>query len=205
MLQSRTWSLFIVVGLALVGAAGSLSAQETVRIRGTLERIDGPLLIVKSRDGTEFKVTVTDPPVYVALVRASVADIRPGMYVGATGLPQADGSQRAVEVHIFPEAMRDTGEGHRSSDLAPQATMTNASVEQTVAGNDGHTLTMKYKDGEKNLVVTPQTVVVTYAAGDRGELKPGTGIFISAARKMPDGTLQTPRINYGRDGLMPPM
>ncbi|MDP1748764.1 MAG: hypothetical protein Q8L22_04850 [Reyranella sp.] len=204
MLHSRAWSL-LVVGLALVGAAGSSSAQEAVRIRGTLERVDGSILIVKSRDGAEFKITVTDPPVYVALVRASVADIRPGMYVGATGLPQADGSQRAVEVHIFPEAMRGTGEGHRSSDLAPQATMTNASVEQTVTGNDGHTLTMKYKDGEKKLVVTPQTVVVTYAAGDRGELKPGTGIFISAARKMPDGTLQTPRINYGRDGLMPPM
>lgn len=205
MLPSRTWSLLVVAGLALVGIAEPLSAQDTVRVRGTLERIDGPLLIVKSRDGVEFKVTVTDPPVYVALVRSSVADIKPGMYVGATGLPQADGSQRAVEVHIFPEAMRGTGEGHRSSDLAPQATMTNANVEQTVAGNDGHTLTVKYKDGEKKLVVTPETVVVTYAAGDRGELKPGTGIFISAARKMPDDTLQTPRINYGRDGLMPPM
>ena len=205
MLPSRTLSLLIVASLALVGAIGPLSAQDTVRIRGILERVDGPLLIVKSRDGDEFKVIVTDPPVYVALVRASVADIKPGMYVGATGLPQADGSQRAVEVHIFPEAMRGTGDGHRPWDLAPAATMTNANVEQTVAGNDGHTLTMKYKDGEKKLVVTPQTVVVTYAPGDRTELKPGTGVFISAARKMTDGTLQTPRINYGRDGLMPPM
>lgn len=187
------------------GHRRTVVGTDSVRVRGTLERIDGPLLIVKSRDGAEFKVIVTDPPVYVALARSSVAGIKPGMNVGATGLPQADGGQRAVEVHIFHEAMRGTGEGHRSSDLAPQATMTNANVEQTVAENDGHTLTVKYKDGEKKLVVTPETVVVTYAAGDRGELKPGTGIFISAARKMPDGTLQTQRINYGRDGLMPPM
>lgn len=205
MLPSRTLPLLVVAGLAFMGAASPLSAQDTVRIRGTLERIDGPVLVVKSRDGAEFKVTVTDPPVYVALVRASVADIKPGMYVGATGLPQPDGSQRAVEVHIFPEAMRGTGEGHRPWGLAPAATMTNANVDQTVAGNDGHTLTMKYKDGEKKLVVTPETVVVTYAPGDRAELKPGTGVLISAAKKMPDGTLQTPRINYGRDGLMPPM
>jgi hypothetical protein len=202
-MQQRLWPALVAAGLTLLAAP--LSAQDTVRVRGTIERIDGPVLVVKSRDGAEVKVTITDPPVYVALIKASVADIKPGMYVGATGLPQADGSQRAVEVHIFPEAMRGTGDGHRPWDLAPAATMTNANVEETVAGNDGHTLTMKYKDGEKKLVVTPETVVVTYAPGDRAELKPGTGVFISAAKKMPDGTLQTPRLNYGRGGLMPPM
>ena len=207
-MQPRLWPALVACSLALLAvpvAAVPVLAQDTVRVRGTIERIDGPVLVVKSRDGAELKVTMTDPPVYVALVKASVADIKPGMFVGATGLPLADGSQRAIEVHIFPEAMRGTGDGHRPSDLAPQATMTNANVDQMVAGNDGHTLTMKYKDGEKKLVVTPETVVVTYAAGDRAELKPGTGVFIGAARKMPDGTLQTPRLNYGRGGLMPPM
>jgi len=204
-MHRRHWHTLVAAGLGLLALASPLAAQDTVRVRGTIERIEGPVLVVKSRDGAELKVTMTDPPVYVALIKASVADIKPGMYVGATGMPLPDGSQRAIEVHIFPEAMRGTGDGHRPWDLAPQATMTNANVEQTVAGNDGHTLTMKYKDGEKKLVVTPETVVVTYAPGDRAELKPGTGVFISAAKKMPDGTLQTPRINYGRDGLMPPM
>jgi hypothetical protein len=204
-MHQRLWPTLVAAGLGLLTLASPLSAQDTVRVRGTIERIEGLVLVVKARDGAEVKVTVTDPPAYVALVKAGVADIKPGMYVGATGMPLPDGSQRAVEVHIFPEPMRGTREGHRPWDLAPAATMTNANVEQTVAGNDGHTLTMKYKDGEKKLVVTPETVVVTYAPGDRAELKPGTGIFISAAKKMPDGTLQTPRINYGRDGLMPPM
>ena len=199
----RLWPTLVAAGLGLLALASPLAAQDTVRVRGTIERIEGPLLVVKSRDGADLKVTVTDPPVYVALIRAGVADIKPGMYVGATGMPLPDGSQRAVEVHIFPEAMRGTGDGHRPWDLAPQATMTNANVEQTVAGNDGHTLTMKYKDGEKKLVVTPQTIVVTYEIGKREEVKPGTKIFVAAAKKQPDGTLQTPRITYGRNGAGP--
>jgi hypothetical protein len=125
--------------------------------------------------------------------------------VGVTGMPQADGRQKAVEVHIFPEAMRGTGEGHRPWDLQPQSTMTNANVEQTVAGVDGHTLTLKYKDGEKKIIVVPETAIVTYMPGDKSELKPGVKIFIAAANKQPDGTLQAPRVNFGKDGLTPPM
>ena len=185
--------------------ASPLWAQETVRVRGTVERIDGAMYLVKARDGETLKVALADKPLFVAMVRASMADIKPGMFVGSTAMPGPNGSLRAIEVHIFPEAMRGTGEGHRPWDLQPQATMTNASVEAAVAGVDGHTLTMKYKGGEKTLVVTPETVVVTYAPGDKAEVKPGTGIFISAAEKKPDGTLLTPRITYGKDGLMPPM
>jgi len=120
-------------------------------------------------------------------------------------MPGDNGSLKAVEVHIFPEALRGTGEGHRPWDLKPQSTMTNANVEAAVAAVDGQKLTMKYKGGEKTLVVTPETVVVSYAPGDASEVKPGTGIFIAAAQKMPDGSLQTPRITYGKDGLVPPM
>jgi hypothetical protein len=120
-------------------------------------------------------------------------------------MPQADGSQRAVEVHIFPEAMRGTGEGHRPWDLRPQSTMTNANVEETVTGIDGQTLTLKYKDGEKKVIVPPDTPIVTYVMGNRSELAPGTKIFIPAATKQPDGTLETARVNFGKDGLTPPM
>ena len=195
----------VVSTLALACAAPPLLAQETVRVRGTIEGMDGALYVVKTRDGEKVKVAVTDKPLFVAMVKASMADIKPGMFVGSTAMPGPDGTLRAVEVHIFPEAMRGTGEGHRPWDLEPNSTMTNANVEAAVAGVSGQTLTMKYKGGEKTLVVTPETVVVTYAPGDKAEVKPGTGIFISAAEKKPDGTLLTPRITYGKDGLVPPM
>ena len=141
----------------------------------------------------------------VAIVKASLADIKPGLFVGSTGIPLPDGSQKAIEVHIFPEAMRGTGEGHYPWDLQTDSTMTNANVEETVAGVDGQTLTLKYKTGEKKIVVTPQTAIVTYNPGDKNDLKPGTKIFIGAAKKQADGTLQAARINYGKDGLTPPM
>jgi len=190
---------------ALICMALPASAQETVRIRGTIERVEGPVYVVKNRDGAELKLTVTDNPLFVAIVKSTMADIKPGMFVGSTGTSQPDGSQKAIEVHIFPESMRGTGEGHYDWDLKPQTKMTNANVEQTVAGVDGPILSVKYKDGEKKLLVTPETAVVTYVAGNKDDLKPGTKIFVAAAKKQPDGTMQTPRITYGKDGLVPPM
>jgi len=162
-------------------------------------------LLVKSRDGAELKVALTDNAVIVGLVKASFSDIKPGSFVGATGLPQADGTLKAVEVHIFPETMRGSGEGHRPWDLRPQSTMTNGSVEHPVTGVEGQTLTLKYKDGEKKFVVPPDTPIVTYVLGNKSELTPGTEIFVPAAKKLPDGTLETARVNFGRDGLTPPM
>jgi hypothetical protein len=193
------------LSFALICITLPASAQETVRIRGTIESVEGPVYVVKNRDGAEVKLTVSDPGLYVAIVKATMADIKPGMFVGSTGVTQPDGSQKAIEVHIFPESMRGTGEGHYDWDLKPNTKMTNANVEQTVAGTDGPILSVKYKDGEKKLVVTPDTAVVTYVAGSKDDLKPGTHVFIGAAKKQPDGSLQTPRITYGKDGLMPPM
>ncbi len=196
---------FAFTSLALISVASPASAQETVRVRGTIERVEGPVLVVKNRDGVEVKLTMADNPLYVAIVKATMADIKPGMFVGSAGMTQPDGSQKAIEVHIFPESMRGTGEGHYDWDLKPQTKMTNANVEQTVAGVDGQMLSVKYKDGEKKLLVTPETAVVTYVTGDKSDLKPGTKIFVGAAKKQADGTLQTPRITYGKDGLTPPM
>lgn len=195
----------VVLGLGLTVLAQPLAAQETVRVRGAIERKDGAAYIVKTRDGETVRVELADKPVFTAVVKASMADIKPGMFVGATAMPGEGDSLRAVEVHIFPEAMRGAGEGHRPWDLKPQASMTNANVDTIVTGVDGHTLTMKYKDGEKKLVVTPETVVVVFAPGDAAEVGPGTKIFISVAQKQADGSLKTPRIAYGKDGLTPPM
>src|ERR1700692_3806216 len=147
------------LSFALVCAAWPASAQETVRIRGTVERIDGPVYVVKNRDGAEGKLTtVTDNPLFVAIVPAKMADIKPGMFVGSAGMMQEDGTQKAIEVHIFPESMRGTGEGHYDWDLMPKSKMTNANVEQAVNSVDGQVLSVKYKDGEKKLLVTPQTI-----------------------------------------------
>ena len=201
----------IRIGHALGIAAFALTlsasawAQDTVRIRGAIERVDGNTLLIKARDGAEVKVSLAGNALIVAIVKASLADIKQGSFVGVTGMPQADGNQRAIEVHIFPESMRGTGEGHYPWDLRPGSTMTNANVEQTVTGVDGQTLSVKYKGGEKKLIVPPDATIVTYTPGDKNELKPGTKIFIAAAKKLPDGTLEAPRVNYGRDGLTPPM
>jgi hypothetical protein len=194
---------FAALSFALVCLVLPASAQETVRIRGTIEKVDGPIFIVKNRDGAEVKLTVTDNPLFVAISPSRMADIKPGMFVGSAGTMQPDGTQKAIEVHIFPESMRGTGEGHYDWDLKPGTKMTNGNVEQSVAAVDGPILSVKYKDGEKKLLVTPETVVVTYVMGSKDELKPGTKIFVAAAKKQPDGTLQTPRITYGRDGAGP--
>src|SRR5260370_37933390 len=204
-MSGMTQRTLAALSCALVCIALPASAQETVRIRGTIERVEGPVYVVKNRDGAEIKLTVTDNPLFVAISPSTMADIKPGMFVGSAGMMQADGTQKAIEVHIFPESMRGTGEGHYDWDLKPQSKMTNANVEQTVAGDDGQMLSVKYQDGEKKILVTPDTAIVTYATGDKSYLKSVTKIFIAAAKKQSDGTLQTPRITYGKDGLTPPM
>lgn len=207
MLRLRVRRLLGTIGLAVFIAVPVASAQDAppVRVRGTIERVDGQNLVVKSRDGAEVTVVLAENARIVGIVKASLADIMPGSFVGITGMPQPDGSQRAVEVHVFPEAMRGTGEGHYAWDLQPQSTMTNGNVEQTVVGVDGQTLTLSYKGGEKKIVVSPETPIVSYVPADKGELKPGLKIFIGAAKKQPDGTLLAPRVNFGKDGLTPPM
>jgi len=195
--------IVFAASLISVWMALPASAQETVRIRGTIERVEGPVYVVKNRDGAELKLTVTDNPLFVAIVPGKMSDIKPGMFVGSAGTMQQDGTQKAIEVHIFPESMRGTGEGHYDWDLLPKSKMTNGNVEQAVTAVDGPVLSVKYKDGEKKLVVTPQTVVVTYEFGKREEIEPGTKIFVAAAKKQADGSLQTPRITYGRNGEGP--
>src|SRR6202048_3225798 len=188
---------------ALICITLPASAQETVRIRGTIERIEGPVIMYKIRDAAELSRTVTNNPMFVAIVPAKMADIKQGMFVGSAGMMQPDGSQKAIEVHIFPESMRGTGEGHYDWDLLPKSKMTNANVEQAVNSVDGQVLSVKYKDGEKKLLVTPETIIVTYEIGRKDEVQPGTKIFVAAAKKQPDGTVQAPRITYGRNGQAP--
>jgi len=193
----------IAVMLAL--AIPTAYAQDKpVRVRGTIERVEGGVYVVKSRDGNELKITLADNAPVSAVVKASLSDVKPGSYVGIASLPQADGGQKALELLLFPEAMRGVGEGHYGWDLQPTSLMTNGNVEQTVTAKDGHVLTVKYKDGEKKISVSDEVPIVTFVPGERSELKPGAAIFIGAARSQSDGTLQAARIAVGR-GIVPPM
>jgi hypothetical protein len=191
--------------LLIVLALPMASAQDKpVRVRGTIERIDGAHYIIKAKGGNELKVSLAENAPVTAVVKASLSDVKPGSYVGIATLPQADGSQRALEVLVFPESMRGLGEGHYGWDLQPSSMMTNGSVDQTATTTDGQTLTVKYKDGEKKILVPSDVPIVTFVPGDKGELKPGAAIFVGAAKAQPDGTLQAARIAVGR-GIVPPM
>jgi hypothetical protein len=197
-----------LIAVAMVVASSLLAiAQQPpspTRVRGTIERVDGDVLSVKSRSGEDVKLRITGDMRLVGIIKISLADIKLGSFIGTTTVPGPDGRQNAVEVHVFPEDMRGTGEGTRPYDLRPNSTMTNATVAETVAGNDGQTLMIKYKDGEKKVVVGPDTPVVTYVAADKSELKPGAKI-IAFVKQLPDGSFETNRISVGRDGLTPPM
>ena len=194
-----------LTGLLLSLTQTTLSAQDKpVRVRGTIDRVEGDVYVVKARGGAELKVTLADKAPVTAVVKASLADVKQGSYVGIATMPQSDGSQKALEVLIFPEAMRGLGEGHYGWDLQPSSMMTNGNVEQTVTSVDGQVLTVKYKDGEKKIVVPPDVPIVAFVPGDMSELKPSAAIFVAAAKPQPDGSVQAPRIAVGR-GIVPPM
>jgi hypothetical protein len=192
-----------MVAASVFGAIAQQPPTPT-RVRGTIEGIDGDLLVVKSRGGEDVKLHLTSDVKVVGIIKISLADIKLGSFIGTTTVAGADGRQNAVEVHVFPEDMRGTGEGSRPYDLKPNSTMTNATVAEQVAGNDGQTLMIKYKDGEKKVTVGPDTPVVTYVPGEKADLKAGAKI-IAFIKQLPDGSYETNRISVGRDGLTPPM
>jgi hypothetical protein len=194
------------IAIVAVSALGAMAQQSPTpsRVRGTIEAVDGDVLAVKSRSGEDVKLHMTGDIRLVGIIKISLADIKVGSFIGTTTVPGPDGMPTAVEVHVFPEAMRGTGEGSRPYDLKPNSTMTNATVTESVVGNDGHTLLVKYKDGEKKVVVTPETPVVTYVPADKSDLKPGAKV-IAFMKQLPDGSFETNRVSVGRDGLTPPM
>jgi len=197
-----------LVAVAMVAASSLYAiAQQSPspsRVRGTVESVDGDVLAVKSRGGEDVKLHMTGDLRVVGITRISLSDIKVGSFIGTTTVPGPDGSQNAVEVHVFPEDMRGTGEGSRPYDLRPNSTMTNATVAESVVGNDGHTLLVKYKDGEKKVSVPADTPVVTYVSADKSDLKAGAKV-IAFTKKLPDGSFETNRVSVGRDGLTPPM
>jgi hypothetical protein len=200
---SRSFAASLLATSLLVSAAVAQQATPS-RLRGTIESIDGDTLLVKSRSGEDVKLHLATDLRVAGIAKIALSEIKTGSFIGATTVPGPDGAHDAVEVHVFPEQMRGTGEGSRPWDSRPNSTMTNATVAETLEGSDGRTLTIKYKGGEKKVTMTPQTVVVTYVPGDRSDLKPGANI-IAFTKSRPDGTFDADRISVGRDGLVPPM
>jgi hypothetical protein len=198
----------LVASLAAISVLTSVAwAQQAppTRIRGTIEAVDGPVLSIKTREGTDVKVRMTDNVAVFAVVKTELSQIKEGSYIGVSAMAQPDGTQKAFAVHIFPENQRGAAEGFRPWDARPNSTMTNATVAETVKGTDGQNILVKYKDGEKKVVVPPDTPIVTFVASDKSEVKAGAKLIIFGATKKDDGTLEANRINVGRDGITPPM
>ena len=185
----------------MVASIAAGQAPNLVRVRATIDRVEGGMLDVKSRDGAMMKVQLAPNAPVNEVVKASLSDIKKGDYIAVTAMPQPDGSQKAVAILIFPEAMRGVAEGFRPWDLSPQSTMTNATVANQVTSADGQKLTVKYKDGEKTVIVPPSAEIVTYKKASAADLKPGQKIFVAAAKKLPDGALEAPNVAFGDYGV----
>jgi hypothetical protein len=193
--------------LAVIFTASIAVAQApTVRVRGTIEKVDGQTLAIKARDGTMTNVKLADNARITALVKAALTDIKIGTFIGVTAMPQPDGTQKAIGIHIFMASQQGVVPARFSAwDREPGSTMTNANVESTVAGIDGQVIMVKYSDGEKKVVVPPNTNIVAYVPGSMSDVKAGAQVFILAGQKMPDGSITAPAVTVGRDGAVPPM
>jgi hypothetical protein len=191
--------------LAFALAAGAAGAQQppTMRISGTVASFDGRVLAIKSPKFGDVKVSLADNTAVFGVSKASLADIKPGAYIGVGAMPQPDGSQRAIQVTVFAEVQRGVGEGFRPWEARPHSTMTNGAVDQTVQSVDGPVLTVKYKGGAQKIVVPPDARILSYAVGDRSELRPGAHVAVLRAVKKPDGSLEANRVNVGRGEVVP--
>ncbi len=192
----------ILCGLAF-GIISASAQDKPVRVAGTVESFDGQVLAVKSTKLGEVMINLTADATVFGVAKATLADVKSGAYVGVGAMPQPDGSQRAIQVTVMAESQRGLSEGHRPWDARPNSTMTNGTIDQTVAGVDGQVLTVKYRDGEKKIIVPPDAVIQAYVVSDKSELKTGAHIAIVRAVKKPDGSLEANRINVGRGEVVP--
>ena len=206
----RKFSLVaITIGILLAVPAAAQAPPSPAdgtptRIRGTIEKFDGETLTVQSRDGQQVTIGLAPNFTVVGVAKRSLGDIKAGDYVASTSVKGTDGSLHALEIHIFPEAMRGVGEGQRPTDLVPNSLMTNATVSGITAAPQGQMLKVKYKGGEAEVIVGPETPIVTYVQGDAGLLTPGATIFC-VAQKKGDGSLTAMRVTAEKDGVKPPM
>ena len=207
----------LAIAAALIGVAAASAAltvalaqqpasqpAQTIRLRGVIEKLDGRAVLAKSTKGEELKLNLVDKALVVAVVKASMAEIKPGLFIGSAAMPQPNGSQKALEVHIFAESMRGAGEGFRPWDGAPNSTMTNGTVGASFSGVDGPVVTVQYKNGEKQIIVGPNVPIVRYEIAEPSVITSGAPFTAVATAKASDGSFDVSRINVGRGGASPP-
>ena len=196
--------LLFAFALFSASALAQPFAPTTMRVVGTIEAADANSITVRALEGGGTnKVTLTRDAKVFGVSAATLAEIKSGVFVGVGATPNADGSQRAIRVTVFAESQRGQGEGFRPWERAPHGTMTNATVAETVAGVDGQVLTVRYKGGEKRIVVPPDARILAYSVGDRSELKVGAHVAILRAKHKLDGSWEADRVNVGRGGVIP--
>ncbi len=195
--------ILTAAGAMLLASSLSFAQQQTVRLAGTITGVDGPAIVVKATDGNEVKVNLAEKLLVIAQEKGSASDIKVGDYVGVGGMPQPDGTIRAMQIAIMAESQRGSNEGHGPWSRDPKGTMTNATVAERVTGVEGPVMTVKYKDGEKKVTIPVEATIVRYTQVDKSELKAGAQIAIGSAVKKPDGTLEAARVNVGRGGYVP--
>ena len=196
----------LILGALLMMTAGAAYAETTpVRVRGTVVSLNGSKLVVHPKTGDDITVMLNDNFGVVAVEKASMADIKEGTFIGTATVTQPDSSLKSLEVVVFPDKMRGTGEGHYPWDLGSKSMMTNATVSNAVKGVDGQSITVSYKGGEKKIDVPADVPVVTLVPGaDKADIKPGAIVFVPA-QKQEDGSLHGGAVLFGKDGLTPPM
>ena len=198
---------YLTAALALTAGVVPAFAQSALPriIRGEIVSVDGANIGVKTKSGESLNLHLKDGQNLTAVIPAALSDIKPGVFVGTAAMPGKDGALSALEVHIFPESQRGSGEGFRPFDLAPGSSMTNANISAAVDTVDGPKLTLTYKGGEQTVVVGKTTPIVTFAPGAASDLKPGASLDIFGAAKTADGAIEAARIVVGRDGTKVPM
>jgi len=201
--MTRTLAALLLVAVSSVALAQA-PANPPVRIRGTVEKLDGNMLTVKARNGQTMTVKMADNFAVMGVAKANLADVGSGKFIGTTTVGERQGALIAEEVHIFPENMRGTGEGHYDWDLRPNSKMTNANVAKVTSLGKDRVMTVQYKGGEKKILVPQNAVVVAFQPTDKSELKPGAQVFV-VSQKQPDGSLTAARVNVGLKGQVPPM
>jgi hypothetical protein len=195
---ARAFFLLVIMSLSALA-----QSSQSLRVAGALARVEGATLVVKPRDGSEARVSLTEKALVFGVVKASPADLKPGVFAGVGAMPQADGSQRAIQVTIFAEEQRGQNEGYRPWSRLPNSTMTNATVDTIITNVNGQTMTVKYKDGEQKIIVPPDATILAYVASDRSEIKPGANISFGNVAQRPDGTFEATRVYIGRGGVVP--
>jgi len=201
--RRKLWRIAACAAALTVSRSGWAQSPRAVRIRATIDGANASSISLTTRSGQQLTVALASDTEILAIVPFRLEDIKPGSFIGSAAMPQPDGTQRALEVHVFPESMRGVGEGHGPFDLQPRSTMTNGTV-SAVAGSAGRSLTVKYPDGQKTIVVTADTPIVTYEPGSPALLVPGAHVIVMGTEAA-DGKLSASRISVGKDGLVPPM